>query len=98
MAVAELLKYGAKLQRKFYDRTWSAVEAVAAGKAASNELHAAVAAILKKKRRSTYPRRFFLTSATGDCPTHTIEHLEPFPNRLIHVMRVRVAKAVSHLK
>ena len=35
---------------------------------------------------------------TAQLETHTIEHLETFPERRIHVMRVRIAEAIPHLK
>ena len=35
---------------------------------------------------------------TAQLETHTIEHLETFPARLLHVMRVRIAEAMPHLK
>jgi hypothetical protein len=34
---------------------------------------------------------------TSQLETHTIEHLETFPDRLVHVMRVRVAEAAPRL-
>ena len=86
--------------KTFYDRTWSAVEAVAAGKSASNELHAAVADVLAGTPIDLPDKVLFdlRQQETAQLETHTIEHLETFPERLIHVMRVRIAEAMPHLK
>jgi hypothetical protein len=86
--------------KTFYDRTWSAVEAVAAGKPASNELHAAVADVLATTPIDLPEKVPFdlRQQETAQLETHTIEHLETFPDRLLHVMRVRIAEAMPHLK
>ena len=86
--------------KTFYDRTWSAVEAVAAGKPASNELHAAVADVLATAPINLPEKVLFdlRQQETAQLETHTIEHLETFPDRLLHVMRVRIAEAMPHLK
>ena len=86
--------------KTFYDRTWSAVEAVAAGKPASNELHAAVADVLATTPINLLEKVLFdlRQQETAQLETHTIEHIETFPDRLLHVMRVRIAEAMPHLK
>ena len=86
--------------KTFYDRTWSAVDAVAAGKVVSNELHEAVTRILSKTPIKLPDKILFdlRQQETSQLETHTIEHLETFPDRLVHVMRVRVAEAAPHLK
>ena len=84
--------------KTFYDRTWSAVDAVAAGKVVSNELHEAVTHILSKTPIKLPDKILFdlRQQETSQLETHTIEHLETFPDRLVHVMRVRVAEAAPH--
>ena len=86
--------------KTFYDRTWSAVEAVAAGKSASNELHAAVADVLTRTPIDLPEKVLFdlRQQETAQLETHTIEHLETFPERLVHVMRVRIAEAMQKLQ
>ena len=86
--------------KTFYDRTWSAVEAVAAGKPTSNELHAAVADVLVTTPINLPEKVLFdlRQQETAQLETHTIEHLETFPDRLLHVMRVRIAEAMPRLK
>ncbi len=85
--------------KTFYDRTWSAVEAVAAGKAQSNELHAAVADALANTPVALPEKVLFdlRQQETAQLETHTVEHLETFPERLLHALTARVADAAPHL-
>ena len=86
--------------KTFYDRTWSAVDAVAAGKTASNEFHAAVADILARTSVDLPEKVLFdlRQQETAQLETHTIAHIESFPERMSHVIRVRIAEAMPHLK
>ena len=86
--------------KTFYDRTWSAVDAVASNKMASNELHDAVAAILAEKQLHLPEKVLFDLRQQETCQLemHTVEHIESFPERLVHTMCVRVAKATPQLK
>jgi hypothetical protein len=85
--------------KTFYDRLWSAVDAVAAGRTTSNEMHGVVASVLGRTSASLPEKVLFdlRQQESAQLETHTIEHLESFPDRLKRVLTVRVAESVSGL-
>lgn len=86
--------------KTFYDRTWSAVDAVASKKETSNDLHRAVASILAENKEHLPEKVLFDLRQQETCQLemHTVEHIQTFPERLAHAMCVRVAEATPQLK
>jgi hypothetical protein len=85
--------------KTFYDRVWSAVEAVTAKKATSNELCGAVQDVLLRTEVQLPEKVLFdlRQQETAQLETHAVEHVSAFPQRLLRVLTVRIAETVPHL-
>ena len=86
--------------KTFYDQVWSSVDAIACGKASSNTLHELVANALRDVSFALPKGVLFdLRQQEGSqFETHAVEHLESFPDRLLHVLTVQIADGLPDLQ